>query len=137
MLYRQAFELQLKALIKDLVSLRVRYVDGLNNDLEECGSDEFLQKRMGHKLTKLLAEAMKHYEALDVKERFPANISHVVGLLHQADATGTAFRYAGVLPEDQEYVDLPNLANLLDECFDELVSVGDYAEYLFSSRPSL
>ena len=48
--------------------------------------------------------------------------------LHEADKAGTAFRYAGLLPDTQENVDSPDLVAMLDLEFSMLCAVTGHAE---------
>lgn len=135
-LYRQAFELELKNLIQFLVSTRMTYVEGRTSELEQARSDERF-KELGHNLHKLLNEAKKHYDALDLDESFPPEVEKLIAMLHEADKSGTAFRYAGQLPNTQEHADFPDLAALLDQQYDNLTVITDYVDGLYSAGPTL
>ncbi|WP_372983920.1 hypothetical protein [Microbacterium sp.] len=135
-LYRQAFELQLKNVIHALVNTRITYVDGREPELVNALSDERF-KQLGHNLYKLLNEARKHYEALELGEAFPKEVERLVGMLHEADKSGTAFRYAGQLPHTQEHADFPDLAALFNEQYDSLSVIVDYVDGLYSAGPTL
>lgn len=135
-LYRQAFELELKNLIQFLVSTRMTYVEGRTSELEQARSDERF-KELGHNLHKLLNEAKKHYDALDLDEAFPPEVEKLIAMLHEADKSGTAFRYAGQLPNTQEHADFPDLAALLDQQYDNLTVITDYVDGLYSAGPTL
>lgn len=135
-LYRQAFELELKNVIRSLVRVRVAYVEGHTPELSTAISQKRL-KELGHNLHKLLNEARKHYEALDLSESFPKGVEQLVTKLHEADKSGTAFRYAGQLPQTQEHADFLDLAALLDEQFQNLSVIIDYVEGLYSAGPTL
>ena len=136
-LYRQAFELQLKNSIRTLVGLRVMYVDGRSEELVEAVSEERFKGGFGHNLHQLLNEVKIHFIALDLNERFPAPLGGLVMKLHEADKAGTAFRYAGLLPETQEYADFPDLVEMLDTNYRVLCSVIDYAEGCYEPMPTL
>ena len=136
-LYRQAFELQLKNTIRSLVGLRIRYVEGRTAELLEAVSEERFRKELGHNLYKLLNEAKKHFTILDLPDAFPESVEQLIVKLHEADRAGTAFRYAGLLPETQEHADFPNLAAMLDREFEMLCVVTDYAEGLYEPMPTL
>lgn len=58
-------------------------------------------------------------------------------MLHEADKSGTAFRYAGQLPNTQEHADFPDLAALLDQQYDNLTVITDYVDGLYSAGPTL
>ena len=135
-LYRQAFELELKNLIQFLVSTRMTYVEGRTSELEQARSDERF-KELGHNLHKLLNEVKKHYDALDLDESFPPEVEKLIAMLHEADKSGTAFRYAGQLPNTQEHADFPDLAALLDQQYDNLTVITDYVDGLYSAGPTL
>lgn len=135
-LYRQAFELELKNLIRFLVDVRMTYVEGSTPELEKAASNDRL-KGLGHNLHKLLNEAKKHYDSLKLREPFPAEVETLVGMLHEADGSGTAFRYAGQLPDVQEYADFPDLAALLDQQYDNLAVITDYVDGLYSASPPI
>lgn len=135
-LYRQAFELELKNLIRFLVHTRMTYVEGKTVDLVQAVSDERF-KDLGHNLHKLLNEAKKHYAVLELDESFPKDVEQLIGMLHEADKSGTAFRYAGQLPDTQEHSDFPDLAALLDQQYDNLAVITDYVDGLYSAGPTL
>lgn len=136
-LYRQAFELQLKNTIRSLVSLRANYLVGWTDDLTEAISEERFRKELGHNLYKLLNEAKKHFTILDLPDAFPESVEQLIVKLHEADQAGTAFRYAGLLPDTQEYADFPDLASLLNDDFEMLSVVIDYAEGCYQAMPTL
>jgi hypothetical protein len=136
-LYRQAFELELKNLIRALVRVRIVYVEGRTAELISATSEDVLKTQFGHNLHKLLNEAKKHYKVLDLPEGFPKGVEQLVLMLHEADNAGTAFRYSGQLPETQEDADFPDLAALLDERFTMLSIVEDYVDGLFSAGPTI
>lgn len=126
-LYRQAFELQLKWSIRKLVGLRANYFEGWADELREAVSEDRFKKELRHNLYKLLNEVKVQYAALGLPECFPRSVEKCIIMLHEADRPGTAFRYAGLLPNTQDDADFPDLAKLLDTEFDALCSVLDYA----------
>lgn len=136
-LYRQAFELELKNTIKFLVKTRMVYVDGKTSELLDSIEEERIKQDFGHNLYKLLNEVKKHYDALDLPEAFPKDVEKLIIMLHDADVAGTAFRYAGQLPDVQEHADFPDLAALLDDQFTILSVVEDYVDGLYSAGPTL
>ncbi|WP_260283302.1 hypothetical protein [Propionibacterium freudenreichii] len=136
-LYRQAFELQLKNTIRSLVGLRIRYVEGRTTELLGAVSEERFKNRLGHNLCRLLNETKKHFDALNLPEPFPKSVEGMVAKLDEADHSGTAFRYAGLLPETQEHADFPDLATMLDREFRMLCAAADYPEGLYDSMPTL
>lgn len=58
-------------------------------------------------------------------------------MLHEADVAGTAFRYAGQLPDVQEHADFPDLTALLNDQFTMLSVLEDYVDGLYSAGPTL
>jgi hypothetical protein len=136
-LYRQAFELELKNTIRGLVNTRMTYVEGRTPDLLKAVSEERFKKHLGHNLYRLLNDAKKHYAALDMPEAFPESVEKLVVMLHEADESGTAFRYAGDLPDVQDYADFPDLAKLLDEQFTMLTVIEDYVDGAYEAMPTL
>lgn len=138
-LYRHAFELQLKNAIRSLVALRASHLQGWTPELSEAVSEKRFADRgqLGHNLYKLLNDVKKHFAALGLQEDFPKSVEAIVSKLHEADNTGTAFRYAGLLPDTQEYVDFPDLCEVLDREFKLLCVVIDYAEGCFDYMPTL
>lgn len=136
-LYRQAFELELKNTIKALVRIRIVYVDGRTAELEAAIKEDRFKDDFGHNLYKLLNEAKKQYEALDMPEPFPKDVEKLIIMMHEADRAGTAFRYSGQLPDVQEHADFPDLAELLDDQFTMLSVVEDYVDGLYSAGPTL
>lgn len=136
-LYRQAIELQLKDSIRCLVELRMQYVDGRTQELESAVSLEKFKKGFSHNLHKLLNETKKHYSVFGFPEEFPKSVEMLVLNFHDADERGTAFRYAGNLPNTQEHVDFPELAGVLDQGFKKLCCILDEATYLCECTPTL
>lgn len=137
MLYRQAFELQLKNTIHSLVSLRIRHREGRTPELLKARSKEHFKDKLGHNLYRLLSEAKKHFDALELPEVFPKSTEGIIIKLHEADSAGTAFRYAGLLPESQEHADFPDLAAMLNREFELLCLIPSYAEEFYGSVPTL
>jgi len=136
-LYRHAFELQLKSTIRSLVLLRIRYREGPTSELLEASSTKQLKDNLGHRLYPLLNEVKNHFNALDLPEAFPKSIEGMIAKLHEADNAGTAFRYAGLLPESEERADFPDLAAMLNREFELLCVVTDYAEEFYGPVPTL
>ena len=137
MLYRQAFELQLKTFTKYLAAIRRKHREPNNPDLTtEAIAKKLRNPRMvGHKLEPLLEELLIHFNALDLSEPFPSGIEDLLSLLHQADAPGTYFRYAGNLPTTQVNIDFRNLAARFDEQFNMLQAVEDWTYEQFRAVP--
>src|SRR5690625_2082033 len=135
-LYRHAYELKLKDAIRIFVKTKIDYITGPSVELEKAMSVERM-KKLGHNLHKLLNEAHTQYADLDMNLEFPSSIDEVVLMFHEADETGQAFRYAGGLPQTQEYADFPDLLKLLDEQFEILSSVIDYVDGTFREGSSV
>lgn len=136
-LYRQAVELRLKSHIQYFASIRMTYVDGVTPELRDAASAEWLRKRFGHKLDRLLAEAKVHYEALSEGRPFASEMEQFVLAFHEDDATGVGFRYAGNLPDVQESADFPALVDWLDTGFTNLSLLEDEIDGVYSHVPTL
>lgn len=129
-LFRQAFELQLKINIKELVTLRIEFLDGNAPELEcERSVDKF--KELGHNLRKILNKSVVHYGSLHLPEPFPDSVKDTIRGFHEADKGGTAFRYAGQLHGDEERINFPRFANQLNQEFILLESIPAYANDFF------
>ncbi|MFS0700031.1 hypothetical protein AB6N24_08685 [Cellulomonas sp. 179-A 4D5 NHS] len=135
LLYRHAYELRLKHVIKYLARTRRRYREPDNPKLAAKTVARRLRFEHGHKLQPLLDELLEHFNALELEEEFPAEVISTIALLHEADSTGMSFRYARQLPDTQENADFPALAKLLDEQLNMLAVTEDYVEGLFEAVP--
>lgn len=137
MLYRQAFELQLKSFTKCLAAMRRKHREPSNPDLVPTVVASKLRRpsKIGHKLEPLLAELLSHYNALGLSEPFPPEVKSLLALLHQADGTGTFFRYSGNLPSETVRVDFRDLAALFDSQFLLLQGVEDWVDDMFRNLP--
>lgn len=135
LLYRHAYELRLKHLIKYLAGVRRRHREPSNPNLASKVISKRLRYEHGHKLKPLFDELMEHYEALDLDSEMPVGIAEIVQLLHEADGTGMAFRYDEELPNTQEHTDFPALAQALDEQLTMLALTEDYVDGVFSAVP--
>jgi hypothetical protein len=124
-------------MIRSFSSLRRRFHEPNNPDLDS----EVIGKRLrnsrvlGHNLEALLVELLAHYHALEFQEEFPASTKELVELLDDADNSGTAFRYAGQLPDTQESLDFPDLVALLDNQFTMLGAVEDSITEMYAATP--
>ena len=136
MLYRHAFELELKNLIRFLSSIRYRYYEPGNWELRREAVAEKLQHKLGHNLAKLFNELLRHYDALSLPESFPDSVKKLILVLHEADGRGTAFRYAGDLPQSQDYANFPDLVSMLDDEFTMLGAVEDWIEAMYEAMPA-
>jgi hypothetical protein len=127
-LYRQAYELHLKATMKRLLLLR--RMDGGGEDLIvelEALDTRLREPKLGHSLESLLAEMLAQYEAMKL-EAFPASIIRVVKLLHTNDSFGVPYQYVheeGLVTEHA--ADFAEFAALLDE---QLMRFGDVIDRL-------
>ena len=136
-LFRHAIELQLKEMIRGFASLRRRFHELENPDLRS----ELIERRLrdprifGHNLEALMNGMLEHFRLLEFSEDFPASTAELVKLLHDADNSGTAFRYAGLLPDTQDRLDFPDLVELLDKGFRMLGAVEDSIKEAYSAGP--
>lgn len=136
-LYRQAFELRLKEMIRSFASLRRRYDGPDDPELQPQAIEKRLRnpRVLGHNLEALLNEMLEHAGSLESAGDFPDSTRELVMLLHEADSSGTAFRYSGQLPDIQESLDFPNLAALLDGEFTMLGGVEDALTEMYAAGP--
>lgn len=136
-LYRQAFELRLKHLISYFAAVRMTYELGPTPALLRLQDDQHLKEKFGHNLYKLLNECKMQFEALSVEWTFPNSVERVVIMFHDDDGSGMAFRYAGQLPNVQEYADFPDLAALLDREYSALSLLEDGVDGVYQAAPTL
>jgi len=136
-LYRQAFELRLKEVIRDFASSRRRFYESNNPALQPAAIEKRLRnpRVLGHNLEALLKEMLEHVDHLENAGDFPESTRELVMLLHEADGTGTAFRYSGQLPDIQESLDFPDLAALLDREFTMLGGMEDALTEMYAAGP--
>lgn len=136
-LYRQAIELRLKETIRDLAALRRRFHDPSNPKLQPAAVEKRLRspRILGHNLEALLNELLDRYNALEFDEQFPESARDLVMLLHEADTSGTAFRYSGQMPDIQEHLDFPDLVALLDGEFRLLGGIEDWITEMHAAGP--
>ncbi|NTW39856.1 MAG: hypothetical protein HGA44_08185 [Cellulomonadaceae bacterium] len=120
MLYRHAFELQMKSMIRRLVDWREVYGHGLDDGLRGATLEAHLKDNLGHGLYPIFNDLRNRYYAIAGVERIPPSIEKIISMLHEADRHGVSFRYAGGLPDRQENVDFPDLCAVLDQEFDWL-----------------
>ena len=135
MLYRHALELQLKNLIRYLAAIRRRYHEPANPELYSESIDKNLRDKIRHNLAKLINELIKHYESLGLDEEFPESVKKLIRMMHDADNHGTAFRYAGQMPERQDSADFPDLVEMLDREFRLLDALEDWIDAIYSEAP--
>ncbi|MDQ0260490.1 hypothetical protein J2W20_002394 [Sinomonas atrocyanea] len=132
-LYRQAYELELKSIIRDWTRLRRELADANDPFLDRENVNKRLRLKHRHNLDALLAEARSHFneldERFDLRAEFPEQVVRVIGLLHEADESGTTFRYVSDHhPSQEERIDFPNLVRMLKQAFDILGAVEDYVD---------
>ncbi|AZS44402.1 hypothetical protein BWL13_01990 [Microbacterium oleivorans] len=127
--WRQAIELQLKINIRDLATLR-RKAGETDERLKATAVDERLRnpRKVGHNLTKLIAEHNEHIDALDL-DALPSNVQTSLELLAALDEGGTGFRYGGVLKAPSADLDFRSMNDALDAAFRILEVVIDAATY--------
>lgn len=127
--WRQAIELQLKANVRDLAALR-RQQGESDQRLRRETVDERLRNpsKVGHNLTKLIAEHDEHNRALGLQE-MPADVVRTLQLLAALDNGGTGFRYAGVLKAPGANLDFHSLAESLRTAFKLLEVIIDAATH--------
>lgn len=128
-LWRQAIELELKANIRDLATLRRR--DGeADADLTREAVNARLKnpRKVGHNLTQLVKELNVHIDMLHLEE-LPEPTTRVLQLLAAMDDGGTGFRYAGVLQVPSADLDFHGLATALDDVYRLLEVIVDAATY--------
>lgn len=135
LLYRHAYELQLKQLITYLAAVRRRYRRDPDPKLAREALDKRLRREYRHRLEPLLNEFLEHFAALDLPQALPDGITATIMLLHEADSTGMSFRYAELLPNTQEHTNFPALAGLLDEQLTLLSLTEDVVSEMFSNVP--
>lgn len=127
-LWRQAYELELKVLIRKLAASRRKHVQPNNKKLLPEVTNERIRRKHGHRMEPLLDEVLDHWTTLGLPT-FPPDVEEIVRDFHDADEYGTAFRYSGDdLPNSVDYVDFPDLHKLLGDRFNLLSAAGDVAE---------
>lgn len=122
-LYRHAIELELKHSIKYAARLRRNGGDtepALDNDLLTAR----LKQRLGHKLLPLVDELDKHLVALE-QPKMPSSVRNTLNLISSADKLGESFRYAGSLPDEQDYIDFLALAQAVADAYQVTAAASD------------
>jgi hypothetical protein len=79
---------------------------------------------------------MRPYDALDLGEPFPESTKNLILLLHDADGSGTAFRYSGEPSDSTEHIDVPDLVKLLDDEWNLLNGVCSWIEAGYDAMPT-
>ena len=137
MLFRHGMELQLKNAVRELISLRKTYLGHSGERLEWDALSERLVGKHSHRLEPVLNEVREHWDALDVSEDFPNDVVELVTMLHEADKSGQAFRYAGALTEHAAYIDFPALVEFLVDRKGRLYAAIDYITEGYYAMPTL
>ncbi|BDZ51738.1 hypothetical protein GCM10025867_39790 [Frondihabitans sucicola] len=125
--WRQAIEIQIKANIRDLATLR-REQGETDERLWRKTVDKRLQFKLGHNMAGLIAEHDEHIAALRL-EVIPEPVAETLKLLAALDNGGTGFRYAGVLTVPSITLDFRTLSAALDEAYELLTVVIDAATH--------
>jgi hypothetical protein len=130
-LYRHAIELDLKYSIRYAARLR-RNNGETDPDLESAAVAKRLRRQHGHRLMPLADELDLHMRALD-QEDIPTSVRDTFTLIAATDPRGESFRYSGSLPDAQDYIDFPRLADTVSDAYriasaasDILSPVEDY-----------
>lgn len=126
-LIRQAFELLLKDGILTLKELKIEHFRANPEELYKDKSPTVYLRNLGHNLKKLLKTFKKDFNSFDFPEKFPIEIDATLLLLHDADKSGTEFRYGTQPREEPAYIDSKLLCSELHEQFHNLELVIDYA----------
>jgi hypothetical protein len=87
-----------------------------------------------HNLMKLFNEFRREYDSFDFIEQLPKGIETALNLLHQADISGTEFRYGTQPQNEPSYIDSSSLCSELSTEFRQLAIVIDYAYGTIKSR---
>lgn len=135
-LYRHAFELLLKEMLRSFVLLRVRCIDGEISDLEEVVSDEFM-KSLSHRLYKIFNKVKMEYEKLQVGEPFPSTPEKLISKISEVDKNGESFRYSHQLRDEVNYIDFINLNQEFEREFNILLNLYYSIDGYFSDVPNL
>lgn len=132
MLYRQAYELQLKSTIKALLELRKKYDIGDISD-ESFQDPEAYIGKFKHNFHQLLNAVENNFRTFPTGAPVSNSIRTVVMAFHQADQNGAAFRYPHLLPEDVDVLNLSHLVRYLNKPFQELSGLVDYLSDLYEN----
>lgn len=123
LLYRHALELTLKHCITLAASLRRNegHVDPL---VEEEALVDRLKKKHSHRLMALVDELDKHLTALGL-ELTPRSARRTLTLVANSDPHGENFRYAGLLPQEQDHIDFPKLTAAVTDAYKKTSTAWD------------
>ena len=121
-LYRHAIELELKYAIR--FAARLRRNNGEDDpSLTAEAVSERLKKKLGHRLMPLLDELNRQLGALG-QPPVPVEVRRLLERISTADQTGETFRYGPGLPDGQDHIDFPALADKLKQASDTLVGAS-------------
>ena len=130
-LYRHALELDLKHSIRYAAQLR-RGNGELDPELAPVAVEERLRRRHKHRLMALVDELDLHLKALE-QDTFPSEVRRLFTRISVSDPRGESFRYGDGLPEEQDQIDFPALAEALKEAYNITSAASDvlyaYEEY--------
>ncbi|WIA97023.1 hypothetical protein [Curtobacterium sp. MCBA15_004] len=126
-LWRQAIELELKANIRDLATIRRRDGEG-DADLKREAVNARLKnpQKVGHKLTKLVHELGEHSSALKLEE-LPESIARVLQLLAAMGDGALVSDMRAFFKFPARTVDFYGLAEALDDVYQLLEVIVDAA----------
>ena len=136
-LIRHAFELLLKDGIIILKDLKIEHF-AVDPEViyENKAPLEYVEQR-GHNLMKLLNEFRKEFNSFNFQEKFPNKIETVFNFLHQADQSGTEFRYGMQAQTNPSYIDSTSLCKELSQQFRKFDTIIDYAYDTCSYLPTM
>ena len=122
-LYRHAIELDLKYSIKFAAQLR-RNEGHQDLLVDEDALNERLPKKHRHRLMALVEELDKHLAALGLALT-PTSVRRTLTLIATSDPSGETFRYTGALPDEQDHIDFPRLAQALADAYRQTSTAWD------------
>lgn len=132
MLYRQAYELQLKSTIKELIELRKKYEVGDMTDVPLQNQEAYIEV-LGHNFHKLLNAVRDNFCVFPTGEQVPNSICTVVMAFHQDDKKGTAFRYPNSLPKEVDVMSREQLVDYFNKPFNELSALVGCVSVLYEN----
>ncbi|GGH94650.1 hypothetical protein ACFFGR_02710 [Arthrobacter liuii] len=118
-LWRHAVELSLKQQIK--LAARLRRANG---EEDESLDPEKLRGWLNrtHSMRELATSLAAHFAELDLP-KMPQETNRTLSWFIDADPNGQTFRYAGGLPDTQDFIDFPALNKCLEDTYN-MVSAG-------------
>lgn len=137
-LLRQAYELQLKALIIQIKLTRAEFGLGSKETVPDNKLLAKLRKEFGHNLQRLVTEVQLECKAFDSDIEIPGNVISLIKELHLLDTAGTAFRYGDSFRRGTSKVDFLVLFEELADGFFDLqgvsINVATTAKEMFRKR---